>query len=1149
MDNAPCRFAKKAISLGGLGLGSNDSHSSTLVVKSSPLRDAQTTKRLGVRSGWLLKRNEQRVWQPRFCVMVPHTYLYYFESENSAAPRGIIDLEPYSEIAAQQNDSSVVVLAPANDGGAGLRTFYFRAERAEGGQRWVSALRRERYAAVRAERDAYAGLQSEFARATGELRAARDAARAERDAALAKRDAALAKRDAARGKARAAERQCAEQLTQARELAAVAQGASSPPPPPRSEAAAPPFGDALQRTRDALAARAAARAAAQAQAASVSAAFDASGACRRPSYQICRDPLPAHKVYEWSSTMTAAQQIACRGSAVRTDVALFSLERARSLEHELRDARVLLQERDARIRQLESDLANESQVALGEQARQLREALLQAEQGQVNLGILAGERRALEGRAAALADQKRVLVREVRAARAALADAQRVNARLAAAYEALAASGAAAAASVSIAGSGGGGGGDGGNGDGGSTAGSSITGYGGGGGGDGSGDESSVHGRDSSRSGSRREDARSIDGDSVGHHSSSVSGVPSGGAEHAADAALHAAALKVDSDGGSSSRHGSRGAQRAHRLQQTPIRVSTRGGGGGSGGGGSSASEASRKRYAPAAEGGIWSLSGGQPSLNLFGTAADAGSSRSGPFSGANGPHGGGSDGGGGGGGGGGGSRRSSQDAGAAAEWVNSKFAGLTSRIMEHRRGSGGDRGAEAQGAGGDGSAQGGGGASHGGWGLNFFSASLGELEHIGSGRRSRAGSSHSAAGTSTPVDSGEPVAAAAAAAAAAAMTSPSGFAMPALPSFGRLMPGSGSSGGGSRRGQLRLSDLGIGDDEAIEESGGGGIHNGGSSRGGDSASAAPASDDAAAAAAAGVPLQALRCMRCGGTAAGPSDCTCTCAVPLLAVHSRNASTSSAHAHGEAGDWDGDCGDGRGGDGDGSSGGGGSGGGGTGGGSGGNSGGGGGGSGSGSGGSRGGGTGGGSGGDSDGGGGGSGSGTADAMRSGGSANAPFRAALESYGRNQASARPHSGQHHEGDSAKRAYLLTREQLELLAKMKMHAEHVDEPIESWTSRFCSHWKESLSPKKRSIDGVNEDMQTASNQPEAGLPLDAKSVQHGDEPVQKGDDGGQNGLGKRDSTRYPDLRIQCPHEAIVIEQCEEIWRIFGLNPAASC
>lgn len=39
--------------------------------------------KLSVRRGWMLKKNEQGAWQRRYCCLVPHTFLYYFESKDS----------------------------------------------------------------------------------------------------------------------------------------------------------------------------------------------------------------------------------------------------------------------------------------------------------------------------------------------------------------------------------------------------------------------------------------------------------------------------------------------------------------------------------------------------------------------------------------------------------------------------------------------------------------------------------------------------------------------------------------------------------------------------------------------------------------------------------------------------------------------------------------------------------------------------------------------------------------------------------------------------------------------------------------------------------------------------------------------------------
>eukprot|EP00980_Cylindrotheca_fusiformis_P005619 scaffold1184_cov132-Cylindrotheca_fusiformis.AAC.40 len=52
----------------------------TCTIKSAPPRTPDVLGLLSVKSGWLLKRNEQHVWQPRYCCVVPHTFLYYFDA-------------------------------------------------------------------------------------------------------------------------------------------------------------------------------------------------------------------------------------------------------------------------------------------------------------------------------------------------------------------------------------------------------------------------------------------------------------------------------------------------------------------------------------------------------------------------------------------------------------------------------------------------------------------------------------------------------------------------------------------------------------------------------------------------------------------------------------------------------------------------------------------------------------------------------------------------------------------------------------------------------------------------------------------------------------------------------------------------------------
>lgn len=104
-------------------------------------------------------------------------------------PRGVIDLEPYTEIGVDQG-TGAIVLGTAVGSDAGYRKFYFRPEDAiehsrllcggaggaEGGGEgeggcggggggggmlgeWLSGLHRERFKVVRDERDAYMNLQ------------------------------------------------------------------------------------------------------------------------------------------------------------------------------------------------------------------------------------------------------------------------------------------------------------------------------------------------------------------------------------------------------------------------------------------------------------------------------------------------------------------------------------------------------------------------------------------------------------------------------------------------------------------------------------------------------------------------------------------------------------------------------------------------------------------------------------------------------------------------------------------------------------------------------------------------------------------------------------------------------------------------------
>ncbi|KAJ8603622.1 hypothetical protein CTAYLR_004865 [Chrysophaeum taylorii] len=152
------RYRRRLLAAAGLSNNLLFSNlNTTVTIKSSPPKSAEETARLGIVSGFLTKRNEQHSWQRRFCALVPQSLLYYFEDEGSDTPRGIIDLEYYTDITAQPNNV-VKMSAPESS----HRTFYFQADSEEEMNSWMSALVRERYFVLRDERDAYQELQYDF---------------------------------------------------------------------------------------------------------------------------------------------------------------------------------------------------------------------------------------------------------------------------------------------------------------------------------------------------------------------------------------------------------------------------------------------------------------------------------------------------------------------------------------------------------------------------------------------------------------------------------------------------------------------------------------------------------------------------------------------------------------------------------------------------------------------------------------------------------------------------------------------------------------------------------------------------------------------------------------------------------------------------
>mmetsp|Transcript_30855 Transcript_30855/g.60265 ORF Transcript_30855/g.60265 Transcript_30855/m.60265 type:complete len:175 (-) Transcript_30855:1-525(-) len=68
----------------------------TCTIKSAPPRTPEVMSLLSTKCGWLAKRNEQHVWQKRWCCVVPHTFLYYFEASPRVDEEGVQCQEGWS---------------------------------------------------------------------------------------------------------------------------------------------------------------------------------------------------------------------------------------------------------------------------------------------------------------------------------------------------------------------------------------------------------------------------------------------------------------------------------------------------------------------------------------------------------------------------------------------------------------------------------------------------------------------------------------------------------------------------------------------------------------------------------------------------------------------------------------------------------------------------------------------------------------------------------------------------------------------------------------------------------------------------------------------------------------------------------------------
>jgi hypothetical protein len=161
----------------------------TCTIKSAPPRTPDVMSLLANKHGWLVKRNEQGVWQRRYCCVVPHTFLYYFDtgpgdhnmgdgpepsferlqetdtasnSAGFAVPVGIIDMECYTSVNRLSEGEDIMELTGDSITNPDLRSFFFKGESKENCEEWTTAFISDRHQALRDEREALKEVTDTF---------------------------------------------------------------------------------------------------------------------------------------------------------------------------------------------------------------------------------------------------------------------------------------------------------------------------------------------------------------------------------------------------------------------------------------------------------------------------------------------------------------------------------------------------------------------------------------------------------------------------------------------------------------------------------------------------------------------------------------------------------------------------------------------------------------------------------------------------------------------------------------------------------------------------------------------------------------------------------------------------------------------------
>jgi hypothetical protein len=133
-------------------------------IQNGPTRSPAVLQKIATKSGWLLKRNAQHVWQSRWCCVVPHLFLYEFEGHpklapptDQSAPAGILDLECYTTVLrnADHNNDLVLELTGDESINPDLPRVNFCALTEKEGVEWTQAILNHRHSSLVDAKEAY----------------------------------------------------------------------------------------------------------------------------------------------------------------------------------------------------------------------------------------------------------------------------------------------------------------------------------------------------------------------------------------------------------------------------------------------------------------------------------------------------------------------------------------------------------------------------------------------------------------------------------------------------------------------------------------------------------------------------------------------------------------------------------------------------------------------------------------------------------------------------------------------------------------------------------------------------------------------------------------------------------------------------------